>query len=252
MPTMKIPMKRILPRILSSVLVAAGTVVVTPAQAALMQLCGPTVCYEYDNDPAVNEGLLSFGRPHLLGNSDVIRFTPSVFQATSYGPGSMDEQMSGFRFSRIWSPAGLEIGVISMSDSGDYQLFNGGSVTAGLLLHAEDLVDDGYGPGFLESVTAVESFSSSAPTGLPFRNWSYTNSIDPASAFADLATSIDLTIFGTLHAMTDAPGHSAFVARKLSLTAVTTAAVPAPAGLWLLATGGLLLAGRMRRVRRTS
>lgn len=247
---MKKPMQKSTRHALAAILLAAGAICAAPVQAALVQLCGQTVCYEYDNNPLVNDGLLLLGAPRLLGNSDVLRFTPSVFHAMAFGPGRFDERTASFHFSRIWSPAGLEIGAINISESGDYQLFNGGSVTAGLVLHSNDLVEDGHGPGFLESVAAVESFSSSTPTGLPFQNWSYTNSIDPAASFADLATSVDLTIFNLLQATTDSPGHSAFIARKLSLTAATTAAVPAPAGFWLLATGGLLLAGRMRGSRR--
>lgn len=244
---MKMSMQKYPRQVLAAILVAAGAVFAAPVQAALVQLCGQTVCYEYDNNPIVNDGLLLLGVPRLLGNSDVIRFTPSVFNAMAFGPGGFDERTASFHFSRIWSPAGLEIGAINISESGDYQLFNGGSVTAGLVLHSNDLVDNGHAPGVLESVTAVDGFSSSTPTGLPFQNWSYTNSIDPAASFADLATSVDLTIFNLLQAATDSPGHSAFIARKLSLTAATTAAVPAPAGFWLLATGGLLLAGRIRR-----
>lgn len=209
------------------------------------------MCYEYDNNPAVNDGLLLFGAPRLLGHSDVLRFTPSVFHAMAFGPGGMDERTASFHFSRIWSPAGREIGTISISESGDYQLFAGGSVTAGLVLQANDLVDEGYGPGFLESVAAVQSFSSSTPTGLPFQNWSHTSSIDPAASFADLATSVDLTISNLLQAVTASPGHSAFIARKLSLTAAT-AVVPAPAGFWLLLTaaGALVLRARSWSLRR--
>ena len=247
---MKIPMKKSPRHAVIAMLLAAAFFCAAPVQAALVQVCGQTVCYEYDNDPLVNDGLLLFGAPRLLGNSDVLSFTPSVFFAMAYGAGGQDERSASFHFSRIWSPAGLEIGAINISESGDYQLFNGGSVTAGLMLHSSDLVDDGHAPGVLESVTAVDGFSSSTPTGLPFQNWSYTNSIDPAASFADLATSDDLTIFNRLQATTDSPGHSAFIARKLSLTAATTAAVPAPAGFWLLATGSLLLAGRIRHARR--
>ncbi len=239
-------MKKHSQRVILAAVFAAASAFTMPVHAALVQLCGQTVCYEYDNNPAVNDGLLLLGVPRLLGNSDVLRFTPSVYYAMAYGPGGLDERSGSFYFSRIWSPAGLEIGAISISESGDYQLFNGGSVTAGLVLHSRDLVDDGYGPGYREDVAAVEGFSSSTPTGLPFRNWSYTNSIDPATSFADLATSVDLTIFNLLQAVTESPGHSAFIARKLSLT-VATAVVPAPASFWLLMTAGLALLTRVRK-----
>jgi hypothetical protein len=233
-------------QIFSTALLALAAAFSMPAQAALVELCGQTVCYEYDNDPVLNDGLLLFGAPRLLGNSDVLSFTPSVFYAMAFGPGGFDERTAGFHFNRIWSPAGLEIGAISISDSGDYQLFNGGSVTSGLVLHSSDLVDDGYGAGYLESVVAVEGFSSATPTGLPFQNWSYTTSIDPAATFADLATSVDLTVFSVLQAITDGPGQSAFIARKLSMT-VATAVVPAPAAGWLLGTASLALLSCVRR-----
>ena len=233
-------------QIFSATLLAVVAAYAVPVQAALVQLCGQTVCYEYDSDPVVNDGLLLFGAPHLLANSDVIRFTPSVFYAAAFGPGSMDERSTSFYFNRIWSPAGREIGAISISDAGDYQLFNGGTVRANLILQSRDLVDDGHGPGYLESVNVEAAFSSSTPTGLPFRNWSYTNSIDPAATFADLATTVDLSIFGVLQAITDAPGHSAFVARTLSMTVATTV-VPAPAAGWLLATASLALVSCLRR-----
>jgi hypothetical protein len=234
-------------QVFAAVLFAVGAVFAAPTHAALVQLCGQTVCYEYEDNPALNDGLQLFGAPRLLGNSDVLSFTPSVFNAMSYGPGGLDERTASFHFSRIWSPVGLEIGAISISDSGDYQIYNGGSVAASLVLHSNDLLDDGQGPGYLESVIAEGSIGSSVPTGLPFQNWSQVSSINPAATFADLATSVDLSIVSTLRAVTDAPGHAAFVARKLSLTAATTAAVPAPAAFWLLATGGVLLASRSRR-----
>lgn len=236
-------------QVLAVLLAAAAAVFAAPAHAAPVQLCGQTVCYEYDDNPLVNDGLLLFGAPRLLGNSDVLGFTPVVFNAMAFGAGGFDERIASFRFSRIWSPAGLEIGAIGISDSGDYQVFNGGSVSAGLVLRSSDLLDDGQGPGYLESVVVADGFDSSAPTGLPFQNWSYTNTINPADTFADLATSVDLTITSSLQAVTGAPGHAAFIARKLSLTAAT-AVVPAPAGFWLLATGGLLLTGRIRGARR--
>lgn len=241
-------MKNLPRQIISAALLAVVAAVATPVHAALVQLCGQTVCYEYDNDPAVNDGLLLFGAPRLLGNSDVLSFTPSAYYATAFGSDGFDERTASFRFDRIWSPAGFEIGTISISDSGDYQLFNGGAVSASLRLHSRDLVDDGHGPGYLESVTAENGFSSSAATGLPFQNWSYLNSIDPAASFTDLATSVDLTLFSVLQAISDGPGHSAFVARKLSL-AVATTVVPAPAASWLLATGALALLPCIRRRR---
>ncbi len=233
-------------QIISATSLAVAAAFASPVHAAPVQLCGQTLCYEYDNDPAINDGLLLFGAPRLLGNSDVLSFTPSVFYATAFGTDGFDERTASFHFSRIWSPAGFEIGTISISDSGDYQLLNGGVVSASLKLQSRDLVDDGHGPGYLESVTTENGFSSSAPTGPAFENWSFANDIDPAASFSDLATSVDLSIFGRLQATTGSPEQIAFVARKLSLT-VATAVVPAPAGGLLLATASLALLARLRR-----
>ena len=234
------------PRQIIPVALLAVAAFAMPVHAAPVQLCGQTVCYEYDNDPAVNDGLLLFGAPRLLGNSDVLSFTPSVSYATAFGADGFDERTASFHFNRIWSPAGFEIGTISIRDSGDYQVLNGGTVSASLRLESRDLVDDGHGPGYLESAAAENGFSSSTATGPPFQNWSYANSIDPAAAFADLATSVDLSIFGRLQATTGSPEQIAFVARKLSLT-VATAVVPAPAGGLLLATAAMTLLARVRR-----
>jgi hypothetical protein len=233
-------------QLLTAMVAAVAAVFAAPARAVPVQLCGQTVCYEYDDNPLVNDGLLLFGAPRLLGNSDVLSFTPADFNAMAFGAGGFDERTASFRFSRIWSAVGLEIGTISISESGDYQIFNGGSVSAGLVMHSGDLVDDGRGPGYLESVAAVENFGTSVPTGLPFQNWSHTSSIDPAAAFADLATSVDLTIFSVLQATTGGAGHSAFVARKLSMVAAT-AVVPAPASFWLLASAMVAMASRLRK-----
>ena len=84
---MKIPMKKSPRHAVIAMLLAAAFFCAAPVQAALVQVCGQTVCYEYDNDPLVNDGLLLFGAPRLLGISDVLSFTPSVFFAMAYGAG---------------------------------------------------------------------------------------------------------------------------------------------------------------------
>ena len=85
---------------------AFGGLVSAPVSAALVTLCGPNVCYEYDNDPAVNAGITLFGAPSLLGMSDVLEFTPTAFSASSSG--GVATTSAVFQFKRIYSIGGGE------------------------------------------------------------------------------------------------------------------------------------------------
>ena len=74
--------------LLSSVGVLTAGVFTLPVQAALILNCGPTICYEYDNNPAANAGIVQFGAPTLLPASDILKFTPTNFNADS-DPGTL-------------------------------------------------------------------------------------------------------------------------------------------------------------------
>ncbi len=221
-------------------------------QAALVQLCGPSVCYEYDDNVGVNAGIAYYGTPVLLGNSDTLKFNPLTFAVDS-DPGTVGipgpTLTAVFAFTRVWSPQGLEIASISVAESGDYQVQGDATVAANLRVQVVDLVDDGLpGPGFPEVLVDNQVFSSSTPTGLPMAGWSLNSVVSPAAVFQDLATSIDLSIQNTLQAFEGPGGGYSFIAKKLVLTVGTTAMiVPVPAAAWLLGSAfGVLILLRRR------
>ncbi len=231
-------------------LAALAASVTLPGHAALVQLCGTDVCYEYDNDGSVNPGVALFGAPTLLSNSNVLKFTPTTLNVFTGGAGSAAEVTWSFQFTRVWSPQGLEIGPINLFLAGDYQIPVGGTVRADVALRAEDSGADGGQPGFPEVVDWAGSFSESAATGLAFRNWDFTGGINPADAFTDLATGVSLTIFGRLSVTAGGPEDSAFIAQKLGLLAGATV-VPAPGAAWLMTTALVALLHRVRRKSRS-
>jgi hypothetical protein len=212
-----------------------------PANAAIVQLCGPTICYEYDNNPAVNAGITLFQAPSLLAASDTLEFTPTAFNAFSAN-GAMVTTQAIFQFTRIWAPGGEEIQQITVAESGDYRIINGGLVSASLRLQVVDKSNEGVGP-FPEVLTDIQNFNTAVPTGFTPQNWSLTSSLFPAAQMLDPAVLIDLQIQNTLDAFTFASGEQAFIAKKLTLN---TTVVPVPAAVWLMGSG-LALLGFLRR-----
>lgn len=229
------------------VVVAAATFMpMQAAQAALVNLCGPNVCYEYDNDITNNPGIAQFGAPSLLAGSDVLEFTPTSFGLISAG-GSTESMTADFKFNRVYTTNGSEITSLSVTDSGDYRILNGGTVSDTLRLTSVDQVDDNSLPGFPESVTDLQVFTTSTPTpGFTFVNWVLTSSLDPATAFNDLASVVNLQIHNVLDAVTYGAGQQAIIAKKLVLT-TGVSAVPVPATAWLFGSAfGLLLWARRK------
>jgi hypothetical protein len=234
-----------------------------PAESAIVQLCGPTICYEYDNNPVANAGLTLFGAPTLLGGSDTLSFTPTAFNADS-DPGTLlipgPTVSTAFQFTRVFTTNGGEIAAITVSESGDYQIIDGGAstgfVNVNMRLQSVDLVDDGAATiGFPELTNPLFNWNTTTPTGLALANWSLSGTITPAALFTDLATEIDLQIQNTLQACSSSlPSQCtggtgtdyAFIAKKLTLTATSTV-VPVPAAAWLFGGGLGLLAWIRRR-----
>ncbi|MEZ5564967.1 MAG: hypothetical protein R3F24_05385 [Gammaproteobacteria bacterium] len=80
----------------------------SPTYAATVSLCGPMVCYEYDDDVGNNPGLTAFGSPSLLAGSDVLEFTPTSFGLISTG-GTTESTTATFQFSKVYATNGGEI-----------------------------------------------------------------------------------------------------------------------------------------------
>ncbi len=232
-----------------------------PAAAVPVTLCGPTICYVYDNNALVNAGVTLFGTPTLLGGSDTLKFTPTNFNADS-DPGTLaipgPTVTSAFQFTRVYTTNGGEIASITVEESGDYQIIDGGAstgyVNVNMRLQSVDNVDNGaQTPGFPEYVNPIFNWNTTTPTGLGLANWVLTGTITPAAVFNDLATDIDLQIQNTLQACSSLlPSQcnagtgtdSAFIAKKLTLVATST--VPVPAAVWLFGSS-LGLLGYLRR-----
>jgi hypothetical protein len=235
-------------RFLGCVLACAGLAgFSTPANAVLVTLCGPTICYEYDNNPGVNAGITLFGSPSLLGFSDTLEFTPTSFSATAAGSGGFQQAVAVFQFSRVYTTNGGEIANITVTESGDYQILNGGTVNVNMRLQVVDKVNDDGLPPFPELLNPIFNWNTSTPTGFSGANWSLAGSVNPAATFTDLANVVDLQIQNTLQAFTYAPGNFATLFKKLTLTTTTTV-VPVPAAGLLLGSA-LGVTGLFRRRR---
>lgn len=227
-------------------LMAAAALFTAPANAALVTLCGPNICYEYDNNPGVNAGITLYQAPTLLGGSDTVEFTPTAFNATSSNgtspAGGLATTQAIFQFTKVYAINGAEIGSMSVTEGGDYRIIGGGTVSASVRLQSVDKSNEGIGP-FPEVLTDIQNFNTSVPTGFSPQDWSLVSALNPAAQMIDPAKVIDLQIQNTLDAFTYASGQQAFIAKKLTLV---TTIVPVPGAVWLMGSA-LGLLGWVRR-----
>ena len=216
----------------------ACTVLLTTSlssQAALVQLIGDSVIYEYDD--ATNAAALAlFGTPTIAG--DDVRFLPPSFRAESVDGAGSDVVSANFIFSRVYSINGDDIAEIQVLEFGDYEITNGDSVSADLLLTASSNVD------FFDFASDMDSFDAAGDSA-GLATWQLLASVDPTSVFSSAANDIAVSIQNTLVATTDAFGETAWIQKKLSFTATTV--VPVPAAAWLF---GSALMGLMALKRR--
>jgi len=240
-------MSRLIGVIAVTTLAAMGS---APLSAAPVTQCGPTICYSYD-DAQGAVGL--FGTPSLVGDSLV--FLPPDFRAQSTdGVGvnsgtNIDTATANFIIDEVYSKNGVtEVTGLTIVEFGDYEITNGDSVSADLLL---SVVNMQPGPPLFPGAPALPEFGSDQQSfdavgdSSGLQTWQLTGYFDPAAEFVAEATSVSMTIQNTLTATTNAFGENAWIQKKITLTA----AVPIPAAVWLFASGLGLLAG-VRRARR--
>lgn len=218
--------------LLASLTVAAAALA-GGAHAATVTLCGPTICYEYDDAQAA---AAAFGQPTLIGDS--LRFLPADFLAISANGAGFDWEAATFLISRIYSTTGQDIISISVFETGDYEIAGGGSVSTDLyLLAASNLSGSDF-------AVATAAFGASGDSG-GLQEWAIEAEILPAAVFNGAASDLALQIQNFLTAVTNNNGELAWIQKKLVLE---VAVVPVPAAVWLFASALGLLGFVRRRV----
>jgi len=225
-----------------SVVIGALTVtafaVLPAARAATVSLCGPSVCYEYDNAQAA---VALFGLPTLIGNN--IIFTPTVFRAESQdGVGlhsgtNTDSVSATFVFDRVYTTLpGDEIFGLYLYEDGDYRIIQDGSVSGDLYFRAYNLNN------LLENTLATDSFGPVSGDSGGLQLWNMSANLWPSAVFSTIADDLRLQIQNDLSAFTDANGERAWIQKKLVLNVTTVVPIPVPAAAWLFGSAIGLLA----------
>jgi len=212
------------------------------AYSAVVTECGPNICYEYDDAQlaALND---EFGAPTLIG--DDMRFLPLDFRAQStdgvgiHSGTNTDNDADTFIFDRIYSVSGQEIALITVTESGDYDIDTDGSVSGDLLALFANNNDA------IECDCITQEFNVSGDSsGLSL--WSLEATFSPSAFFSSTANDVALSIQNGLTAFSDASGEDAFIQKKFSLVSVTL--VPVPAAAWLFGSAILALGVSKRRL----
>lgn len=221
------------------IVLAFATIASAPAGAAIVQLVGDNIIYEYDN--VANAAALSlFGTPTIAG--DVVRFAPPSFRAESVDGAGIDTATANFIFNRVYTIGGGEIAEIKVIEFGDYEIIDDYRVSLDLLLTASSNVNF---LDFTSDSASLDYFGDSA--GL--QTWLVSTSIMPAADFTSAANDMLLSIQNTLQAETNAQGQSAWIQKKLAFIASTTPnpVIPVPGAVWLFGSAlGLLTMVRRR------
>jgi hypothetical protein len=200
------------------------------ASAASVTQCGPTICYAYDDAQAA---VSLYGTPTLIG--DALRFLPQNFRTQSDDGEGLTSATASFFFDNVYSISGEAIDEIMVSEFGDYEITNGDRVSDELTLNAVNNLGAG-------TASENELFNATGgSTGL--QRWAIDNTLDVSSQF--LSNDLNLTVVNLLEAETNAQGETAWIQKKLEIQAV--AAVPLPAGAWLMISALGALGGLMRR-----
>jgi hypothetical protein len=221
------------------------------ASAAVVQYCGPNLCYEYDNAQAA---AVFYGQPGFAG--DDAYFLPNIFEARSadgvgiHSGTNTDTADATWVFSRIWSiNPNNEIASIYAYEEGDYEInYADGTASGDLYLAA-------FGLNAVEaSVVGTDSVAFAGDSG-GLQNWDMSTTINPSALLTQVANNLQLTIQNTLTAFTSdttVGSELAYIEKKLILEINTVipvgVEVPVPAAVWLFGSAlGMLTVARRRR-----
>lgn len=183
-----------------------------PAGAAIINTCGPNVCYEYDDAQAA---IALTGTPVLVG--DDMEFLPPAFIAHATGVAGWVTATANFIFSRVYTvDANNEISMFHTFEEFDYEIITDGEVRATLYTQARS------------NILSSDSISTVVNLG-PITGDTFGPQIDdlhaylyPATAFTAAANDMRITIQNTIRAFTDALAEDAFIQKKFTLVAITT------------------------------
>lgn len=210
------------------------------ANAAIINSCGPNVCYEYESTQTATT---LTGQPTRVGDS--MEFLAPAFVATSSGgAGWITSGPANFIFSRVYTVSALdEITTFTVGEEFDYEIITGGEVRATLYTQARSniLATDGT------SVSPPDFVATGDSAGNQING--ITALLYPAFVFAGPASDMQVSIQNTLRAFTDSPGQLASIQKKFTLvtnTILSPEIVPVPAAIWLFGSG-LGVVGLVRR-----
>jgi hypothetical protein len=229
-------------KVVKTVAFAGLSLCALSSYAATVQLVGDSITYEYDDQQAA---LALFGTPTVIG--DGVRFLPPSFRAESVDGAGTVVVSANFIFSSVYTQSGNTIQTIGVSEFGDYEITNGDSVGADLLLTVSS--NTSLNPGDMSFDPA--SFDASGDSG-GLQLWDMSVLVDPSIEFLNPTNSVAVSIQNTLTATTDAFGETAWIQKKLSFIAsedsgVLPPAIPVPAAAWLFGSALLGLMGVAKR-----
>lgn len=215
---------------LSALALAGGNVT-----AATVEACGDLVCYQWDDSqPALD----LFGDPVLVGND--LQFSlgnPTPFRADSVDGTGTGAANATLVIDRVYTVGGQDILSITVSEGGDWEIVQGGTVGADLYVQGVSLAS------VMDIAIDTASVDADGDSG-GLQLWDTSAQISPSQDFAGPSNELRLTIQDSLAAFTTASGDSAFIEKKV--VSVVTSIVPVPPAVWLFGSA-LGLLGWIRR-----